>query len=164
MKKSVSILAVLLAIACFPFGPTLAHSPLSHSFTSFDGDTKPGEGITVILKLACKKKDCSGVCLSICDIIIVEERKLSMMTFSKVNEGAGFFESTGAGGLRLTLLKKQWGPDFQSNYLKNGQFELEESYTLSPDINAALGFSEAFTILNGKYPVNEEADRYVIEF
>lgn len=122
------------------------------------------DGTHVILKLACRKKDCSGVCLRICDMVIVQDMEVPGMDFSAPNTGVGLFSKIPGNKLKLSLRKDQWGPGFRANYLSTGNFVLEESFTLPAALYTNLGFSEAFTILEGSYPVLELEDRFIIEF
>jgi hypothetical protein len=117
----------------------------------------------VVLKLACKKKDCTGFCIRVCDLMIIDDYEGFDDIPLQPNQGGGTFTHTSENDrLKLTLQKNALGSGFAENYLRGGVFQLEEDYELPSDLNQALEFTQPYTIRKGDYPYTEFSDRYEI--
>lgn len=157
----VSITSVALGVKVNLPPPSAPDAPVleDKAFNLSPADPKRA----IILHLACKKKDCTGFCLRICDVAVIDDFEgLDDIPFQP-NQGGGVFTHTSENDrLKLTLRKNALGSGFAENYLNRGSFRLEEDYQLPSDLNQALQFEQPYTIRKGDYPYTEFSDRYEI--
>jgi hypothetical protein len=117
----------------------------------------------VIIQLACKKKDCTGFCLRVCNVAIIDDYENMGDIPFQPNQGGGVFTHFADNDQLSLTLRKEWlGSAFAENYLQQGSFRLEEDYELPSELYQSLNFKQPYTIQKGDYPFTEYSDRYEI--